>query len=44
MVLFVVSLEDPEGVAFPVHEALRAWGDLSRLAFSTWASRVWWAV
>ncbi len=44
MALFVVSLEDPEGAAFPMHEALHVWDELSRLAFSTWASRVWWAV
>ena len=43
MALFVVSLEDPHGAAFPVHEALQAWDELSRLAFSSWAARVWWA-
>ncbi len=42
MALFVVSLEDPGGVEFPMHEALQAWDDLSVLAFSTWANRVWW--
>jgi hypothetical protein len=42
MALFVVSLEDPEGVEFPMHEALQAWDNLSVLAFSTWAARVWW--
>jgi len=42
MALFVVSLEDPDGAEFPMHEALQAWGPLSLLAFSTWASRVWW--
>lgn len=42
MAMFVVSLEDPEGTEFPMHEALQAWGALSLLAFSTWANRVWW--
>lgn len=42
MALFVVSLEGSEGVAFPMHEALQTWDDLSVLAFSTWAARVWW--
>jgi len=42
MAMFVVSLEDPEGTEFPMHEALQAWATLSLLAFSTWANRVWW--
>ena len=43
MARFVVSLEDPEDAAFPIHEALQSWDELSRLAFATWAIRVWWA-
>ena len=42
MALFVVSLEDPRGVPFPMHDALLCWDELSRLAFSTWAIRAWW--
>lgn len=42
MARFVVSLEDPEDAAFPIHEALQSWDALGRLAFSTWAMRVWW--
>ena len=43
MARFVVSLEDPDDAAFPIHEALKSWDELSRLAFATWAIRVWWA-
>ena len=42
MARFVVSLEDPEDAAFPIHEALQSWDALGRLAFSTWAMRAWW--
>ena len=43
MARFVVSLEDPDDAAFPIHEALQNWDELGRLAFATWANRVWWA-
>ena len=43
MARFVVSLEDPDDAAFPIHEALQSWDELSRLAFATWATRAWWA-
>ena len=43
MARFVVSLEDPDDAGFPIHEAMRCWDPLSRLAFSTWAMQVWWA-
>lgn len=42
MALFIVSLEDPHGVVFPLHEALLSWDELGRVAFSTWAMRAWW--
>jgi len=43
MARFVVSLEDPDDAGFPIHEALKSWDELSRLAFATWDVRVWWA-
>ena len=43
MARFVVSLEDPDDAAFPIHEALQSWDDLGRLAFATWSARAWWA-
>ncbi len=43
MARFVFSLEDPDDAAFPIHEALQSWDELGRLAFATWATRVWWA-
>jgi hypothetical protein len=42
MARFIVSLEDPDDAAFPIHDALQSWDELSRLAFATWATRVWW--
>lgn len=40
--LFVLSVAEP-GVDFPMHEALVEWDDYSRIAFTTWVMKPWWA-